>query len=272
MNYWTTRFNPGKLFPLEEGACLCEEISRKVWRTGQQAHGLDDLEDILNSPSPALGPTSFDPGHLPAADCSQQSASAADSTGPAAISKSGSAAANAVQRPSSATGSSLAVSSESAQPDLLLRGHRHAPGDAVEAQKASVWKTAYQSASAPLAAVWARIPEQLQRIPSLTVTYLTKQCKHILHSDCLTVTLALQASDVSSENQSTFRSQYLLDLMAKNKAATAAATVAGAAAGGAVAGPLGMAAGMVPLQLHIACYDLSKQCHSQSCQAFAMTL
>lgn len=196
MNYWTTRFNPG-----------------------QQAHGLDDLEDILNSPSPALGPTSFDPGHLPAADCSQQSASAADSTGPAAISKSGSAAANAVQRPSSATGSSLAVSSESAQPDLLLRGHRHAPGDAVEAQKASVWKTAYQSASAPLAAVWARIPEQLQRIPSLT------------------------ASDVSSENQSTFRSQYLLDLMAKNKAATAAATVAGAAAGGAVAGPLGMAAG-----------------------------
>ena len=40
----------------------------------------------------------------------------------------------------------------------------------------------------------------------------------------------------------TSRSQYLLDLMANNKAATADATVAGVVAGGAVAGPFGMAA------------------------------
>lgn len=166
MSHWTTRFTPR-----------------------QQVQGLDDLEDILNSPSPALGPTSFDPGHLPAANPSQQ------------------------------VGSSLAVSCEAAQPDLLPKGHRHATRDAIESQKASVWSTAYQSASAPLAAVWARIPQQLQNFPSL------------------------KASDVGSGNQSTFNSQYLLDLMARNKAATAAATVAGAAAGGAVAGPFGMAAG-----------------------------
>ena len=60
---------------------------------------------------------------------------------------------------------------------------------------------------------------------------------------------ALQASDGRPENRSAFSSQYLLDLMARNKAATAAATVAGAAAGGAVAGPFGMAAGMVALHL-----------------------
>ena len=55
----------------------------------------------------------------------------------------------------------------------------------------------------------------------------------------------LQAYENRSESHSASRPQYLLDLMAKNKAATAAATVAGAAAGGAVAGPFGMAAGKV---------------------------
>ena len=56
---------------------------------------------------------------------------------------------------------------------------------------------------------------------------------------------ALQVFDVNSESsQPTSTSQYLLGLMAKNKAATAAATVAGAAAGGAVAGPFGIAAGI----------------------------
>lgn len=54
----------------------------------------------------------------------------------------------------------------------------------------------------------------------------------------------MQAFDNSSEGHSASRSRYLLDLMAKNKAATAVATVAGAAAGGAVAGPFGIAAGM----------------------------
>lgn len=53
----------------------------------------------------------------------------------------------------------------------------------------------------------------------------------------------LQAFDNRSEGHTASRSQYLLDLMAKNKAATAVATVAGAAAGGAVAGPFGIAAG-----------------------------
>lgn len=182
MNNWTTRFNSGKLLPLAECACLCQRMLGNLWRTGQQAHGLDDLEDILNSPSPALGPTSFDLGQLPSEESSQQSASAADSTAPAAISESSSAAANVVQRPSSTKGSPLAVTFESAQPDLLLREHRHAPVDAVDLQKASVWKTAYQSASAPLAAVWARSPEQLQRFPSLTVSDLTEQCKHVFQT------------------------------------------------------------------------------------------
>ena len=59
----------------------------------------------------------------------------------------------------------------------------------------------------------------------------------------------MQAFDNRSEGHSASRSQYLLDLMAKNRAATAVATVAGAAAGGAVAGPFGIAAGMTPWYL-----------------------
>lgn len=59
----------------------------------------------------------------------------------------------------------------------------------------------------------------------------------------LLTSTTLQAFDNRLEGYSASRSQYLLDLMAKNKAATAAATVAGAAAGGAVAGPFGIAAG-----------------------------
>ena len=74
----------------------------------------------------------------------------------------------------------------------------------------------------------------------------------------------LQAFDTKSDGHSASRSQYLLDLMAKNKAATAAATVAGAAAGGAVAGPFGIAAGKVAWHLpaHHA-YNLSAGDHSK---------
>ena len=158
-------------------ACIWQ-ISRTLWCTGQQAQGLDDLEDILNSPAPALGPTSFDPGHLPLAECSQKAVSASDSIAPAAIPDTGSAAANLLQKTSGATGSSLAPASKPAQADVLLQGRRQAPRCGLESPKASVWSTAYQSASAPLAAVWARIPEQLQRIPSLTVASLTTQCSY----------------------------------------------------------------------------------------------
>ena len=43
----------------------------------------------------------------------------------------------------------------------------------------SVWNTAYQSASAPIAAVWARLPEHLQRLSPQTVS----QAKRLLKAN-----------------------------------------------------------------------------------------
>lgn len=200
---------------------------------------MDDLEDILNSPSPALDSTSADPRQLPAADWSARAVPAPDSNIPAD-------AAHCVQGLSGASSNSTATCSESADPALTTQLPSLANKNATESKKASVWSTAYHSASAPLAAAWARIPDQLQNLPSLTVAEyikLPRQCSPCL-SVAYTVSSTLQAVHDTCKNHCTTRSQYLLDLMARNKAATAAATVAGAAAGGAVAGPFGIAAGM----------------------------
>ncbi len=109
----------------------------------------------------------------------------------------------------------------------------------------SVWNTAYQSASSPIAAVWARLPEQLQRLKPQTVSrekgLLAAQ--DIVQSNANLVIIGTLQDAESSTGQST-RLPFLLEHMARNKGATAAATIAGAAAGGAIAGPLGIAAGM----------------------------
>ncbi|KAL0055036.1 hypothetical protein WJX82_006154 [Trebouxia sp. C0006] len=96
----------------------------------------------------------------------------------------------------------------------------NSPAPALDQPAQQVQSTAlltYQSASAPIAAVWARLPEHLQRLKP-------------------------QMDTESSTGPST-RLPFLLEHMARNKGATAAATIAGAAAGGAIAGPLGIAAG-----------------------------
>ncbi|KAA6418462.1 MAG: hypothetical protein FRX49_11622 [Trebouxia sp. A1-2] len=187
----------------------------KYWQTTRfgshlQAQHLDDLEDILNSPAPALDhPATTENLRTVCQDTTAQD----PTTEP--LPTSTPAAAQQVQ--------STALLSSSVQSHDASASNTQADvtGNACEKPshvgQLSVWNTAYQSASAPIAAVWARLPEHLQRLKP-------------------------QMDTQSSTGQST-RLPFLLEHMARNKGATAAATIAGAAAGGAIAGPLGIAAG-----------------------------
>ena len=168
MNYWTKRFSPGNLFEhCITRALLCLLVRRTLWRLGQPAQGLDDLEDILNSPAPALDSTSVD-RHLSSSAVCLGPASAPQSAAPAHSTDSGSAAAPSAQ---GLSGNSAA----SSLPDLdqLTQLPRRTTTDAADSKKASVWITAYQSASIPLAAAWASIPEKLHNLPCLTVGSLS---------------------------------------------------------------------------------------------------
>ncbi|DBA88723.1 TPA: hypothetical protein ACH3X1_004148 [Trebouxia sp. C0004] len=177
-----------------------------------QAQHLDDLEDILNSPAPALDHPATTEDVCPVC----QDTRAQDST-TEALSTSSTAAAQ--QIPSTALLSSSAQSHDASHDvaEMQANATGHASEEPHHVGQLSVWNTAYQTASVPIAAVWARLPEHLQRLNP-------------------------QTDADSSTGQST-RLPFLLEHMARNKGATAAATLAGAAAGGAIAGPLGIAAG-----------------------------
>lgn len=188
MNYWkTTRFG-----------------------SHSQAQHLDDLEDILNSPAPALDHPSTTENWCVAC----QDTRAQDPTTEPQPASTPAAAQQIQSIPLlSASAQSYDASASNMQADVTGNASEE-PG---HVEQLSVWNTAYQSASAPIAAVWARLPEHLQRLKP-------------------------QSDTEFSTGQST-RLPFLLEHMVRNKGATAAATIAGAAAGGAIAGPLGIAAG-----------------------------
>lgn len=189
MKYWTTSF-----------------------RTGQQAQHLDDLEDILNSPAPALGSqvTSIDKPSSDA-ECPVNRITPAVSL-PTSIAKD-----SQPDQSVSLAPAHLQPCNRVAGPSLQGQLPVTCSEEPGQTRRLSVWSSAYHSASAPLTAVWARVPEQVQRYTPLWAT--------------------------ESDRDHTGRLPFLLEHMARNKGATAAATIAGAAAGGAIAGPLGIAAG-----------------------------
>lgn len=190
MNYWkTTRFG-----------------------SHSQAQHLDDLEDILNSPAPALDhPASTEDSCVACQDTRAQ-----DST-TEPPSNSTPAAAQQIQPSALLSSSAQSHDAPHGASNMQADANGNASKKPRHGGQLSVWNTAYQSASAPIAAVWARLPEHLQRLSPQT--------------------------DVESSTQQSTRLPFLLEHMARNKGATAAATLAGAAAGGAIAGPLGIAAG-----------------------------
>ena len=167
MNYWTKRSSHGNLLDHYATRLLsCLRAQRRLWRLGQQAQGLDDLEDILNSPAPALHSTSVD-RHQSSSAVRSELTTALDSNAPAYSTDSGSAVAPSAQGlPVDSTASSLL------EPDQPTQLPSCAREDAAQPKKASVWSTAYQSASAPLTAAWTRIPEKLHNLPSLMVSHV----------------------------------------------------------------------------------------------------
>ena len=203
-----------------------------------QAQHLDDLEDILNSPAPALD----HPATTENLCVVSQHTRAQDLT-TEAPSTSTPAAARQVE--STALLSSSAQSHDTSASNMQADVTSNALEEPSHVGQLSVWNTAYQSASSPIAAVWARLPEQLQRLKPQTVSRekgLLLAAHDLVQSNAnLAIIGTLQDAD-SSTGQST-RLPFLLEHMARNKGATAAATIAGAAAGGAIAGPLGIAAG-----------------------------
>lgn len=132
-------------------------------RIGPQPQGLDDLEDILSSPAPALDSTTAD-GHQLSSAVPSTTVSDLGSEVPAGCADPGDAA---------ALGRSVATCS-SRGPEQLAHLPSRASTDATELNKMSVWSTAYRSASAPLSAVWARMPEQLHHLPSLKVGKMSR--------------------------------------------------------------------------------------------------
>lgn len=203
-----------------------------------QAQHLDDLEDILNSPAPALDQPATTETACTACQDTRSQDLIKDS-----LTTSTPAAAQQVQ--STALLSSSAQSHDSSASNMQAVTDNACEKPSRDGQL-SVWNTAYQSASAPIAAVWARLPEHLQRLkPQMVSNERTTNAAHDMMCNSVplfTIIGTLQDTE-SCTGQST-RLPFLLEHMARNKGATAAATIAGAAAGGAIAGPLGIAAGM----------------------------
>ncbi len=210
---------------------------------GQPPQHLDDLEDILNSPAPALDSAAHSTPRGSSdmeLNCDSPAQGLPHST--------------AEPQPDQSLSSTAQPQPQTDSQSADLSRNQQFPASSAEesgqARKLSVWSTAYQSASTPITAVWARVPEHLQRLKSNLVHARSKcssECAHHLqcqgnnqHHDTL-----LQNSPSEPDEQQSRRLPFLLDQMGRNKAATAAATVAGAAAGGAIAGPFGIAAGML---------------------------
>lgn len=122
-----------------------------------QAQHLDDLEDILNSPAPALD----QPGTTQTACTACQDIGAQVPTTDS-LTTSTPAAAQQVQ--STALLSSSAQSHDASASNMQADVTDNACEKPSRNGQLSVWNTAYQSASAPIAAVWARLPEHLQRL------------------------------------------------------------------------------------------------------------
>ncbi len=128
-----------------------------------QAQHLDDLEDILNSPAPALDP----PATTETSCTACQDTRAQDPTAEV-LTTSTPAAAQQVQSTAllSSSAQSHDASASNMQADVIGNACEKPSRDG----QLSVWNTAYQSASAPIAAVWARLPEHLQRLKPQTVS------------------------------------------------------------------------------------------------------
>ena len=156
MSYWTARFASGA-FSDSCGCywCYCSLESGLV--AGRRPQPLEDLEDILNSPAPALdSPTgsNFQASRSQFAKCNQ-----ADGCLPSS---------SALQQNDPLPAHSSAVHSQpsaqlvDATPQLefsVNTGGQQSPS-----KGRSVWATAYQRASAPVAAVLAQVPDQLHRL------------------------------------------------------------------------------------------------------------
>ena len=209
--------------------------------TGAQAQELDDLEDILNTPSPALDrpannsrPLLAREGNTSETSFVSEAATQTDATATAAEHQ--------------ITSLALEESTTSELPDSPLQVHTTSDttcNSITQPQQLTPWNSVLQSASAPIVAAWAQIPQQLQRFKSQKVSLQWHRfCLRSCSCWAVVFEAFMQEPDPTSERQTLYRPQYILEFMARNPAATAAATVAGAAAGGAVAGPLGMAAGM----------------------------
>lgn len=136
---------------------------------GHQAQHLDDLDDILNSPSPALGKEAAD------VDLSETDTDTFTQQGSGSQARPASTA-EAQQDQSTASSGTPAQSSHQSLQERVLDKVTSQPD---QAGQLSVWTTAYQSASAPVAAVFARIPEHLQRLrPQLVSGWHQRQQLH----------------------------------------------------------------------------------------------
>ena len=128
-----------------------------------QAQHLDDLEDILNSPAPALD-------HLATTEdlCVVCTDTRAQDSTTEALPTSTPTSAQQVQ--STALLSSSAQAHDASASNMQANVTGKASEEPSHVGQLSVWNTAYQSASAPIAAVWARLPEHLQRLKPQTVS------------------------------------------------------------------------------------------------------
>ena len=117
---------------------------------GKQALGLDDLEDILNTPSPALDSSAAILRWPSSANLAQASSHAVENS----------------------TAGSLTASAQVAKQDPVDQLQKSASSTVAASRLSSICSTAYQSASAPIAAAWARVPEQLHRLQPQKVAQL----------------------------------------------------------------------------------------------------
>ena len=137
---------------------------------GHQAQHLDDLEDILNSPSPALDKAAA------GVDLSETDTDSVTQQGSGSQALLASTA-KAQQDQSTALSDAPAQSSYQSSQEHVLDNVTPKPS---QAGQLSVWTTAYQSASAPVAAVFARIPEHFQRLkPQLVSGWHRRKTTHI---------------------------------------------------------------------------------------------
>ena len=154
--------------------CQSRHLAEAQAVADSQAQHLDDLEDILNSPAPALDhPASTEDSCVACQDTRAQ-----DST-TEPPSNSTPAAAQQIQPSALLSSSAQSHDAPHGASNMQADANGNASKKPRHGGQLSVWNTAYQSASAPIAAVWARLPEHLQRLSPQTVS----QAKRLLKAN-----------------------------------------------------------------------------------------